>query len=190
MLSPDRGCRICGPPKQGVWGIREGLPSTGGGGKPAKDWATINLPLYTKLFTAQSRRKNSCHYCCSWDHTSTQCPWGADVAHAFLMVTTVACSHTPKKGEPPTICISWNRAPVGFYCPATLSTSAQTATALTTVQGIAHLVYPAVCTRKSVLILKGSVGLVWRNQPLTVEAKPGSTSRAICLLARSYFRFW
>ena len=44
------------------------------GGKPERNWATIHLPLYAKTFTGQARHKNSCHYCCSLDHQSVQCP--------------------------------------------------------------------------------------------------------------------
>ena len=48
--------------------------------QPGADWSVLNLPLYARLFTAQSRRRNSCRYCSGRDHTSVHCPWGVDVA--------------------------------------------------------------------------------------------------------------
>ena len=78
-------------------------------GRPSEDWSVLNLPLYARLFTAQSRRRNSCRYCSGQDHTSDQCPWGVDV------VQPTARSFNPHSGpgEPP-ICLSWNSGACRF----------------------------------------------------------------------------
>ena len=49
-------------------------------GHPTEDWASLNLSLYARLFTRQSHRHNSCRYCSAWEHTSSVCPWGVDIA--------------------------------------------------------------------------------------------------------------
>ena len=48
-------------------------------GRPLVDWATLDLPLYARIFTAQVRRGNSCRDCGGLDHPTTACPWGVDV---------------------------------------------------------------------------------------------------------------
>ena len=49
-------------------------------GQPSVDWSALDLPLYARIFTAQSRRRNCCRYCAERDHPSNTCPWGVDVA--------------------------------------------------------------------------------------------------------------
>ena len=41
-----------------------------------EDWGALNLPLYARTFVAAKRRRNVCRFCCSHNHTSSQCPWG------------------------------------------------------------------------------------------------------------------
>ena len=83
------------------------------GGKPEIDWAAINLPLYAKMFMAQSRRSNSCRYCCSLDHQSSQCPWGMDIP-ASSSPGSASMRSGANKGNPPPICTSWNSGACKF----------------------------------------------------------------------------
>ena len=69
--------------------------------RPEEDWSVLNLPLYARLFTAQSRRRNSCRYCSGRDHLSVHCPWGVDVALPQGTPGRVIGSDSP-------ICLSWN----------------------------------------------------------------------------------
>ena len=78
-------------------------------GRPSEDWSIINLSLYARLFTAQSRRRNSCRYCSGRDHASNQCPWGVDVAQPITGTSRPNQALT----EAP-ICTSWNAGACRF----------------------------------------------------------------------------
>ena len=78
-------------------------------GRPSDDWSVINLSLYARLFTAQSRRRNSCRYCSGRDHASNQCPWGVDVVQPGAGTSQI----NPVQGESP-ICTSWNAGACRF----------------------------------------------------------------------------
>ena len=69
-------------------------------GHPTEDWVSFNLSLYARLFTRQSHRHNSCRYCSAWEHTSSVCPWGVDIAQPI--------------SEPHSCHLRWGRPPFVF----------------------------------------------------------------------------
>ena len=71
--------------------------------RPEEDWSVLNLPLYARLFTAQSRRWNLCCYCSGRNHLSVHCPWGVDMAFPPGTPGRVI----GERGDSP-ICLSWN----------------------------------------------------------------------------------
>ena len=87
-------------------------------GRPLVDWATLDLPLYARIFTAQVRRGNSCRDCGGLDHPTTACPWGVDVHLPVPPGTSTPPMGAPYTGTSPPlrprpppaqmICSSWN----------------------------------------------------------------------------------
>ena len=72
-------------------------------GQPSVDWSILDLPLYARLFTAQSRRRNCCRYCAGRDHPSSTCPWGVDVD-----LPTGPFGRRGGTGLDTPVCYSWN----------------------------------------------------------------------------------
>ena len=82
---------------------------------PNEDWGALNLPLYARTFVAAERRRNVCRFCCSRDHTSSQCPWGVDTPVSRPLPSAQASLRWSRPPDSaPQICRSWNAGSCRF----------------------------------------------------------------------------